>query len=149
MRLTFIFSLCLFFVVSSGYSHDSATGISKQVSADHQQSKQVFPWYSSIILGAQGVYAYYNVAKPIWVRVVWWAAFVAEDGGVLDNAVQIRRAFLICNADGGNCTNSICDAFKSCLMKLIYLLLVSKGHYKFSLLLFASYILFYLFQKGI
>lgn len=78
-------------------------------------------------------------------------AFVAEDGGVLDNSIQIRRAFLICNdvnTYGDDCANSIRDAFKSCLMKLIYLFLVNKGHYKPSLVLFAFYILFYLFQNG-
>ena len=151
MRLAFILSVCLVFVFSSGYSHDPATGISTQVFVEPQQSKQVFPLYSSIILVAQGVYAHYNVAKPVWIRVVWWGAFVAEDGGVLDNSIQIRRAFLICNdvnTYSDDCANSIRDAFKSCLMKLIYLLLVNKGHYKPSLVLFAFYILFYLFQNG-
>lgn len=149
MRLTFIFSLCLFFFFSSGYSHDPATGISTQVSADPQQSTRAFPWYSAIILGVQGIYEYLDVNTPVWVRVVWWGAFVAEDGGVLDTAMQIRHAFLIChNSCFDSCANNIVDVCGSCLLKMAYLLLVNRGNYKPSLILFAAYIIFLLFQAG-
>lgn len=121
----------------------------KQETTTHRLTKCTFPWYSSILLGVQGVYAYYGITTPNWVRTVLWGSFVAENGGVLDIVKQIRHASLICNSkpqsvSGGNCTSKISEACYSCLMRMAYLLLAIVGNAKLLLVLFTACVLFYL-----
>lgn len=57
---------------------------------------------------------------------VWWGAFVAEEGGVLDTALQVRNACMTCKADhkdpaGGDCAKEAVFAVKSSIMNLVTL----------------------------
>ena len=88
--------------------------------------KGAYPWYSSIMLSVQGIFAYFNQQSPVWVKVAWWGAFVAEDGGVMDSVEAVKTACDSCKANhkdppGGDCTTDAIDAVKSVLMNVVTL----------------------------
>lgn len=85
-----------------------------------------FPWYSSILLSAQGLYVYANRAPPIWVKVAWWGSFVSEDGGVLDSVKAVMQVCDTCKSEHrdlhrDNCTQESLNAVKSIVQNVITL----------------------------
>lgn len=88
--------------------------------------KQAFQWYSYIILLVQMIFAYYDRKLPIWVKVAWWTAFLAEDGGVLDSITSVKNAYTSCKANykdplDSDCATDAANAIKSVLRNVMTL----------------------------
>lgn len=95
---------------------------------DKSLQKDAFPWQSTLILGIQGIYAYFDKASPIWAKVAWWGAFVVEDGGVNDSVLAVRKACSTCKADhkdppGGDCFEDSIKAVKAVLINVVVLMI--------------------------
>lgn len=90
------------------------------------KDESTFPWYSSIILSVEGIYAYFNRRTPVWVKFAWWGAFVAEDGGVMDSVIAVKTACDSCKANhqdppGVDCVTDAMYAVKSVIMNVVTL----------------------------
>ncbi|CAL9736448.1 hypothetical protein MOSE0_J09890 [Monosporozyma servazzii] len=95
---------------------------------DISLQKNAFPWHSSLIIGIQGIYAYFDKASPIWAKVAWWGAFVSEDGGVIDSVNSVWDACLTCKADrrdftGGACFDESLSAIRSIIRNATILMI--------------------------
>lgn len=95
---------------------------------DISLQKNAFPWHSSLIIGIQGIYAYFDKASPIWAKVAWWAAFASEDGGVIDSVSAIIEAHSTCIANytipnGGDCFKDSLSAIRSIIRNATILMI--------------------------
>ncbi|CCC70898.1 hypothetical protein NCAS_0G00110 [Naumovozyma castellii] len=86
--------------------------------------ERAFPFYSIFMTSARWIYGYFNAADPIHVKVAWWGAFIAGDGGLIDTATDIENACKSCMArhkdpPGGSCEDDVKTAIKSVVLNLI------------------------------
>ncbi|CCD23769.1 uncharacterized protein NDAI_0C01080 [Naumovozyma dairenensis CBS 421] len=82
--------------------------------------KRAFPYYSYFMTSVRSVFAYFDASEPITVKVAWWEALIAGDGGLIDMVTDIENACKSCKAGhkdppGGSCEDDAKAAVKSVL----------------------------------